>query len=158
MSKLRHLECYDCKKKFDPNVIQTICPDCQAPLLACYDLESSRGEINRESFRERDPGMWRWHELLPVSSSEYMINLGEGDTPLLSLSNLGRMLGLKRLFLKDESLNPTGTFKSRGMAAAVSKAKELGCSIFDKPVAPEELFESIETCENSKKQKNSQKV
>lgn len=126
MSKLSHLECYDCKKTFDPNGIQTICLNCQAPLLARYDLEVSRDEFNRENFRERDPGMWRWHELLPVNRSENRIYLGEGDTPLLLLSNLGRALGLNNLYLKDESLNPTGTFKSRGISAALSKAKELG--------------------------------
>jgi len=126
MSYLKHLECYDCGKIFDPNKIQTFCPDCQTPLLACYDLKASRNELDRESIRCRPNGMWRWHELLPVYNKEYMIYLGEGDTPVLSLSNLGAMLGLKNLYVKDESLNPTGTFKSRGISAAVSKAKELG--------------------------------
>jgi threonine synthase len=70
--------------------------------------------------------MWRWHELLPVHEKENMIFLGEGDTPILRLTNLGRDLGLSNLFVKDESLNPTGTFKARGLSAAVSKAKELG--------------------------------
>jgi len=70
--------------------------------------------------------MWRWRELLPVQKPENMINLGEGDTPLLHLTNLGSELGLSHLFMKDESLNPTGSFKARGLAAAVSKAKELG--------------------------------
>jgi threonine synthase len=70
--------------------------------------------------------MWRWQELLPVHNKENMINLGEGDTPLLKLNNLGPELGLSNLYVKDESLNPTGSFKARGLAAAVSKAKELG--------------------------------
>jgi threonine synthase len=70
--------------------------------------------------------MWRWHELLPVRSEDNILYLGEGDTPTLHLLNLGEVLGLRRLYLKDESLNPTGTFKSRGLSAAVSKAKELG--------------------------------
>jgi threonine synthase len=70
--------------------------------------------------------MWRWHELLPVNEARNMIYLGEGDTPLLQLPNLGSSLGLSNLFVKDESLNPTGSFKARGLAAAVSKAKELG--------------------------------
>jgi threonine synthase len=70
--------------------------------------------------------MWRWHELLPVHEKENMIYLGEGDTPILHLTNLGKDLGLTNLFVKDESLNPTGTFKARGLSAAVSKAKELG--------------------------------
>jgi threonine synthase len=70
--------------------------------------------------------MWRWSELLPVKSQENMIFLGEGDTPLLPASRLGSQLGLHHLYVKDESLNPTGSFKARGLAAAVSKAKELG--------------------------------
>jgi threonine synthase len=72
--------------------------------------------------------MWRWHELLPVQDRENMISLGEGDTPLLRLRNLGNKIGLSQLFVKDESLNPTGTFKARGLAAALSKVKELGIS------------------------------
>jgi threonine synthase len=70
--------------------------------------------------------MWRWHELLPVYEPENRINLGEGDTPLLRLPRLAAHLGLPHLFVKDESLNPTGSFKARGLAAAISKAKELG--------------------------------
>ena len=70
--------------------------------------------------------MWRWRELLPVYEPGNRISLGEGDTPLLHLGNLGAELGLSRLFAKDESINPTGTFKARGLSAAVSKARELG--------------------------------
>lgn len=70
--------------------------------------------------------MWRWRELLPVREPANMIDLGEGDTPLLHLTNLGTELELSHLYVKDESLNPTGSFKARGLAAAVSKAKELG--------------------------------
>jgi threonine synthase len=70
--------------------------------------------------------MWRWREVLPLHEEKNMINLGEGDTPLLLLENLGADLGLNQLYVKDESINPTGTFKARGLAAAVSKAKELG--------------------------------
>ncbi len=126
MSYLKHLECYDCKKIFDPSIVHTFCPDCQAPLLARYDLDAARGNLDRDSFWGRPAGMWRWHELLPVHNKENMVYLGEGDTPVLRLSNLGADLGLANLFVKDESLNPTGTFKSRGLSAAVSKAKELG--------------------------------
>jgi threonine synthase len=70
--------------------------------------------------------MWRWHEVLPVQHESNRISLGEGDTPLLPLTNLGSKLGMSQLFVKDESLNPTGTFKARGLSAAISKAKELG--------------------------------
>jgi threonine synthase len=69
--------------------------------------------------------MWRWHELLPVSSAEHRVFLGEGDTPLLLLPRVGRKLGLSNVYVKDESMNPTGSFKARGLASAISKAKEL---------------------------------
>ena len=103
-----------------------MCPGCQAPLLARYDLVAARRELDRNLFRRRHPGMWRWSELLPVLDPANAISLGEGDTPLLHLPRLGGELGLSRLYVKDESQNPTGTFKARGLAAAVSKAKELG--------------------------------
>jgi threonine synthase len=126
MSYLAHLTCYDCQKIYDCFQVQTFCPDCQAPLLAQYDLKTAASILDRDEFRTRPAGMWRWHEILPVQEQSNRIYLGEGDTPLLKLTNLGTRLGLARLFVKDESLNPTGSFKARGLAAAVSKAKELG--------------------------------
>lgn len=126
MSYITHLECHSCGNRFDSEKIQTFCPDCKAPLMVRYDLDSARKNLDRDEFRHRPRGMWRWRELLPVRKPENMINLGEGDTPLLHLANLGSELGLSHLFVKDESLNPTGSFKARGLAAAVSKARELG--------------------------------
>ena len=126
MSYITHLQCYSCGNHFDSEKIQTFCPDCQSPLLARYDLKTAREKLDRDQFRQRPRGMWRWQELLPVHEQVNMINLGEGDTPLLKLTNLGSELGLSHLYVKDESLNPTGSFKARGLAAAVSKAKELG--------------------------------
>lgn len=82
--------------------------------------------MDRDEITRRKKGMWRWHELLPVIQKENQIFLGEGDTPLLSLPRLGKELGLINLYVKDESSNPTGSFKARGLAAAISKAKELG--------------------------------
>lgn len=125
-SFLINLKCSTCGRGFSPDQIQTFCPDCQSPLLARYDLEAARERIDREAFRRRPPGMWRWHELLPVKDPQNFVYLGEGDTALLNLPNLGKSLGLANLFVKDESTNPTGSFKARGLAAAVSKAKELG--------------------------------
>jgi len=126
MSYITYLECYSCGNHFDSQKVQTFCPDCQSPLLARYDLDAAREKLDRDEFRHRSRGMWRWQELLPVHKFENMINLGEGDTPILKLNNLGPELGLSNLYVKDESLNPTGSFKARGLAAAVSKAKELG--------------------------------
>jgi len=126
MSYLTHLECSACGNHFDVNKIQTFCPDCQAPLLARYNLDAARAHLDRDEFRLRPTGMWRWRELLPVFDPENMIYLGEGDTPLLHLKRMGEKLGLTNLYVKDESLNPTGSFKARGLSAAISKAKELG--------------------------------
>ena len=121
-----HLECSGCGEKFSSNKIHTFCPDCQSPLLARYDLENVSKRIDRDAIRQRQSGMWRWHELLPVKDPQNFIFLGEGDTSLLNVPSIGNELRLSNLFVKDESKNPTGTFKARGLAAAVSKAKELG--------------------------------
>jgi len=126
ISYITELECSGCGKKNSANRIHTFCPDCQSPLLARYDLEEIRIHVDRDEIRGRQGRMWRWHELLPVKDPQNFVYLGEGDTALLHLPNLGRELGLSNLFVKDESSNPTGSFKARGLAAAVSKAKELG--------------------------------
>jgi threonine synthase len=125
-SFLSELECSGCSAKYPFDRIHTYCPDCQSPLLARYDLDGVRAQLDREAVRNRPRGMWRWHELLPVQNPQNFVYLGEGDTALLHLPRLGASLGLSRLFVKDESTNPTGSFKARGLAAAVSKAKELG--------------------------------
>ena len=126
MSYLSHLECSQCHQQFDPNRLHTFCQACNTPLLARYDLEAASRELDRDLIRTRSRGMWRWHEILPVYHAHNQIFLGEGDTPTLKLDHLGRELGLDHLYAKDESLNPTGSFKARGLSAAVSKAKELG--------------------------------
>lgn len=126
MSYLISLHCSECGRKFNPDQVQTYCQDCNAPLMADYDLDKAGKNLDRDDFHLRRPGMWRWCELLPVRNPENMLDLGEGDTPLLRAGRLGENLGLKNLYIKDESQNPTGTFKARGLAAAVSKAKELG--------------------------------
>jgi len=125
-SFIAHLECSNCHKQYSHEQIHTFCPDCQKCLLPRYDLESVHRQVDRDEISRRGKGMWRWHELLPVLKPENQIFLGEGDTPLLSLPHLENELGLSNLFVKDESSNPTGSFKARGLAAAVSKAKELG--------------------------------
>ena len=126
LSYLSHLQCSGCGKEFPHQQIHTFCPDCQAPLLAIYDLPGARQHMDRDEISRRSKGMWRWHELLPVLNQENQICLGEGDTPLLLLTRLQKEFGLSQLYVKDESSNPTGSFKARGLAAAISKAKELG--------------------------------
>jgi len=126
LSYLSHLQCSGCGREFPHQEIHTFCPDCQSPLLSIYDLPGARQHVDRDEVSRRSKGMWRWHELLPVLNRENQIFLGEGDTPLLLLSRLQKEFGLSHLYVKDESSNPTGSFKARGLAAAISKAKELG--------------------------------
>ena len=126
ISFLSHLECSGCGRQYAHAEIHTFCPDCQSPLLSIYDLKRARQQADRDEITQRHKGMWRWSELLPVLQAENQISLGEGDTPLLSLPRLQKEIGLSQLYVKDESSNPTGSFKARGLAAAVSKAKELG--------------------------------
>lgn len=120
------LSCSVCGQIFDQTQVQTFCPGCRAPLLASYDLARLQNDLTRAEIAARSPGMWRWHELLPLCSPEFIVTLGEGDTPLLALPRLAQALQLPHLLLKDESLNPTGSFKARGLAMAISKAYELG--------------------------------
>jgi threonine synthase len=105
--------------------VQTFCTICQSPLFSIYDLEKAKQHVDRDKI-SCGHGMWRWGELLPVQNKENQITLGEGDTPLLPLPRLGKALGLSNLYVKDESSNPTGTFKARGLVTAVARAKELG--------------------------------
>ena len=125
-SFITELHCSSCGRKFSPREINTYCPDCQSPLLTDYDLKAVRHHIDREEIAGRSKGLWRWHELLPIVIPGNIVTLGEGHTPLLHLTNLEQDLGLSNLFVKDESSNPTGTFKARGLSTAISKAKELG--------------------------------
>ena len=125
-SLLMHLECSKCHREYPHTQLQTFCPDCKATLLPRYDLKAGKQKLDRDQISRRTKGMWRWGELLPVLEEENQISLGEGDTPLLSLPHLEKELVLSNLYVKDESNNPTGSFKARGLAAAISKAKELG--------------------------------
>lgn len=120
------LECAGCGARYPIDQVHTYCRDCQSPLLTRYDLARARADVDRDALAARPVGMWRWHELLPVLDPRHIVTLGEGDTPLLRLPHVGGELGLLNLLVKDESRNPTGSFKARGLAAAISKAKELG--------------------------------
>ncbi|MFZ2095486.1 MAG: threonine synthase [Anaerolineales bacterium] len=126
ISYLTQLSCSSCLKSFSNDQIQTYCINCNAPLLAVYDLLSVKNHLDRDSLKTRTKGMWRWSELLPVRDQDNIVSLGEGDTPLIRLSKISQELGLSNVFIKEEALNPTGSFKARGMSAAVSKTKEFG--------------------------------
>ncbi len=135
LSYLDHLACSNCGETVAPDALRTVCPRCGDPLLARYDLAAARSALDRDRLAARGDGLWNWRELLPVRDSGRIVYLGEGGTPLLPARRLGEALGLKQLWIKDEGLNPTGTFKARGMAAAVSRALELGAREFVVPTA-----------------------
>ena len=134
-SYLSYLECPECGKHFTADQIQTFCQECRSPLCARYDLVRLREELPREDVSQRGRGLWRWAELLPVRQAEFRLTLGEGDTPLLDLPHLGEWFNLLHLYLKDDSQNPTGSFKARGLGVAVSRGMELGVKAFVIPTA-----------------------
>jgi threonine synthase len=135
MSYLTHLECSHCQYRYDANQLIRVCTKCAHPLLARYDLEKAAAELDRDAVVSRAAGMWRYREMMPVHQQQHIVTLGEGGKPVLRLDNLGRQLGLKQLYLKDEGQNPTGTFKAMGLSAAVSRALELGAQEFVIPTA-----------------------
>ncbi|TAK23425.1 MAG: threonine synthase [Chloroflexota bacterium] len=134
-SYLTGLECTNCGLSHDADAPNNVCRVCGKVLYARYDLASARRTLDRDCFRDRPADLWRYHELLPIRQPDNVITLGEGVTPLLRMPRLGESLGLKNLWMKDESLNPTGSFKARGMAVAVSRARELGLKRLAAPSA-----------------------
>ena len=126
MNYVTHLECSACNARHAAGKLHNLCEKCGKPLLVRYDLESVRRALPRSELRMRRSDMWRYRELLPVVHEANVISLGEGWTPTLHARRLGESLGMSELYIKDESLNPTQSFKARGMSAAVSMAKELG--------------------------------
>jgi threonine synthase len=131
-----HLECAShCGAgPFDPRERHFLCPSCGLPLLARYDLDRAR-EWKRESLVGRVPTMWRYRELMPLLPGDEPVTLGEGFTPLMHARRLGATLGLSQLHIKDESLNPTNSFKARGQSAAITRAKALGATTIALPTA-----------------------
>jgi threonine synthase len=135
MSYFTHLECSrPCGAgPFDPRERHFLCP-CGAPLLARYDLDAATS-WKKESLAGREPNMWRYREMLPLLRGDEPVTLGEGFTPLFHARALGRELGLTSLYIKDESLNPTNSFKARGQSAAITRAKALGAHTVSVPSA-----------------------
>jgi threonine synthase len=136
-SALTHLEGGLSGVSYPADELATVDPLDGRPLLARYELERAARTLTD---RPGDPGramrgVWRWHDLLPVRDWSNVVTLGEGSTPLLEASRLGRAYGISRLLVKAESLNPTGSFKARGMTVAVSRARELGARSFVMPSA-----------------------
>ena len=126
------LECPKCSATYDSEQIIQLCK-CGAPLLVRYDLEKIKENLSKEDLLARKPDLWRYRELLPVKNEENIICLGEGMTPLLPMRKLGSEVGVPHLYMKDEGIIPTGTFKARGATVGVSKAKELGIEVLAMP-------------------------
>lgn len=125
-STLTHLECGKCGKTYAADRLMNLCTECARPLLARYDLDRAAQTMTKEALASRPQSLWRYEEVLPVQNREAMIALGEGWTPLIDASTLGSEIGCPKTLIKDESLNPTGSFKARGLCLAVSRAYELG--------------------------------
>jgi threonine synthase len=120
------LECAACGNRATADTLQNLCPACSAPLLVRYDLEALARTWRPADLAGRAPGVWRWREVLPIHPGEEPLTLGEGGTPLLRSRSIGPALGMSRLAFKDESCNPTLSFKARGLAVAIHRARALG--------------------------------
>src|SRR5215510_7474701 len=130
-----HLECGLCGLKHEAHRLHNLCTACGKPLLVRYDLERAKVTLTKESLATRQSDMWRYREVLPVDNEENIVSFGEGWTPLLPARRLGKKVGIHELYIKDEGQNPTQSFKARGMAAAISMAKELGATKLAVPSA-----------------------
>ncbi len=125
-SHITHLECSLSGEPCGHEVPTRLNPKNGKPYLARYDLAKAAETLTKDSLAERESNMWRYREVMPVIDPSYIVTLGEGFTPLQHAERLGKHLGMKSLLIKDEGVNPTGSFKARGLSAAVSKAYELG--------------------------------
>lgn len=128
---ITHLECSKCGEKYSHEKLQNLCA-CGGPLLARYDLAKAARTLTRDALKSRPSNMWRYAEVLPARE---VVSLGEGITPVIHARRLGAQLGLDALYIKDEGLNPTGSFKARGLSAAVTRTKELGAKALAIPTA-----------------------
>jgi len=126
-----HLACTRCGSRFERDSRRNLCADCGGPLFARYDSRP----LDRDAGSDRPRTIWRWHEMMPVEDPAHVVSLGEGATPLLRAERLGAAAGFPDLWIKDEGNNPTGSFKARGLSAAVSRAKELGAAKIALPTA-----------------------
>lgn len=135
MGYLVDLECTRCGRTHESQRLWNLSACCEAPLFARYDLEKASRSVNRADLAGREATMWRYEEVLPVEHAAYRVSLGEGFTPLLKVEALGSRIGLRDLYVKDEGVNPTGSFKARGLSAAISRAAELGAAAVAIPSA-----------------------
>ena len=131
MTNVTNLECSACGRSYDASTEQHLCT-CGKPLLVRYDLRRAAKTLNLAALQSRPRNLWRYSEVLP---DDPPVTLGEGMTALIHAVRLGAGMGLHKLYVKDEGLNPTGSFKARGMTAAVTRAKQLGAKALAAPTA-----------------------
>jgi len=132
---VKNLECSFCHRDYEARRLQNVCTECGKPLLVRYDLKRIAKFLTRQALYARRSDLWRYREMLPVRREDNIVTLGEGWTPLLPARTLGASLGMSHLLIKDESQNPTQSFKARGMSVAVSMARELGAKKLAVPSA-----------------------
>lgn len=125
MNHITHLECSLCGKRHAAGQVQNLCA-CGGPLLVRYDLQKAKETWKRESLASAPDTMWRYAPVLPPTKQSSIVTLGEGMTPLIQTKRLGRHMGAHDLWVKDEGINPTGSFKARGLSCAISMCVELG--------------------------------
>ncbi|MBV8847611.1 MAG: threonine synthase [Bryobacterales bacterium] len=125
MTALDYLECSRCSRRYERGKLHGLC-ECGGPLLVRYDLERLRREWQRDSISQGPSSMWRYCRALPVTQESSIVSLGEGLTPLIRVKRLSQRFGSSDLWVKDDGINPTGTFKARGMSCAISMCRELG--------------------------------
>ncbi|MEC8986943.1 MAG: threonine synthase [Chloroflexota bacterium] len=134
-SYLTNLECTYCGETFSADEPMRLCDKCGKVLYPRYDISTASKNFTKDVLRDRAPNMWRYFEMMPIREESNIVTLGEGFTPIFETKALGAKIGSNALFLKDEGLNPTASFKARGLSAAVSKAKELGLKKLTMPSA-----------------------
>jgi threonine synthase len=132
---VKKLECSFCHREYEARRAHNVCTECGKPLFVRYDLKRISKFLTRQALYARRADLWRYREVLPVRREDNIVTLGEGWTPLHHARHLGETLGMTELYIKDESVNPTQSFKARGMAVAVSMAKELGLKKLAAPSA-----------------------
>jgi threonine synthase len=125
MNTISHLECSKCGKRREAGRLHNLC-ECGGPLLVRYDLETAKKIWSRDALASAPSNMWRYAPVLPVVNQSSIVTLGEGMTPLIRTQRLGQALGADDLWVKDEGINPTGSFKARGLSCAISMCVELG--------------------------------
>jgi threonine synthase len=134
-SYLTHLECTYCHETYPADEVIRLCTECSKVLYPRYDLDGAKEALNPDELKNRPANMWRYFEVMPILDEANVITLGEGFTPIFKAERLGKELGASAVYIKDEGLNPTASFKARGLSAAVSKAKELGITKLTMPSA-----------------------